>query len=117
MMAADARNDPVTRRKSHYMLSQLQPGLFVSIGMASDYMQECMSLLRNFERDIDFSQVPELLSTFRTRMETLFLQAKVLEEVEGEAVIQTGAAEILDKLRSNQGEGGKRERQRERERE
>ena len=50
-------------------------------------------------------------------METLFLQAKVLEEVEGEAVIQTGAAEILDKLRSNQGEGGKRERQRERERE
>ena len=89
MNAADVRTDPKTRAKCHHILGQLRPSLIVSIGLASDYMQECMTFLRLFEKDIDFATVPDLIDSFRCRMKELFLEAKILEEVEGD--IQTGA--------------------------
>ena len=90
MTASDMRNDPATRRKCHSMLERLQPGLFVSIGMASDYMQECVAFLRQFEKDFDFAQMHHKLESFTTRMHRLFLDATVLNEVEGDDVVQTG---------------------------
>ena len=90
MVAADVRTDAPIRASAHEQLKQLRPGLFVSVGMASDYWAEVLSFLRIFERDIDFSCVPTLVSAFRSRMTTLFLQAKVLEETEGDDVAQTG---------------------------
>lgn len=91
MNAADVRTDSKTRAKCHQMLSNMKPSAIVSIGLASDYMQESMSFLRKFERDIDFSQVPEFIKDFEQRMSALFLQCKVLNEVDGDDVVQTGA--------------------------
>lgn len=89
MNAADVRSDPKTRAKCHKALSKMKPSAFGSIGLASDYMQESMSFLRKF--DIDYSQVPELIQDFEKRMAALFFQCKVLEEVDGDDVVQTGA--------------------------
>jgi len=77
------------------MLSELRPSLFVTIGMASDYMQECMAFLRHFEKDIDFATISDTSQDFRIRMTRLFLEARVLEDVDGPDEIQTCALASL----------------------
>ena len=70
MTCSDVRNDPGTRAKCHHMLSELRPSLFVTIGMASDYMQECMAFLRHFEKDIDFATISGHVAGFSDQDDT-----------------------------------------------
>ena len=91
MVASDVRTDATVKARALEQLSELRPSLFVSVGMASDYWAEVMGFLRKFETDLDYSCVPALMSAFRGRLTKLFLEAKVLEETDGDDDAQTSA--------------------------
>ena len=54
----------------------------MTIGLCADFMAEIMPFLRHFEKDIDVALLPRLVAEFRTRLQKLFLDCRILEDIE-----------------------------------
>ena len=70
------------RSRCHETLRALRPGLLVTIGFCADYMAEIMSFLRHFEKDIDVALLPRLIAQFNSRLQKLFLDCGILEDID-----------------------------------
>ncbi|CAE7408771.1 unnamed protein product, partial [Symbiodinium sp. CCMP2456] len=82
MVAGDVRSESASRSKCHETLASLRPGLLVMVGLCADYMAEIMPFLRHFEKDVDVAQLPRIIAEFRNRLRKLFLECRILEDID-----------------------------------